>query len=75
ILAFVETIAYVWAILLIFLGTLTIHSYGLGKNIIATILSVVGMLVIVFLILLIFILTQKVYMFFQTLITEISYRI
>lgn len=75
ILSFIETLAYVWSIMLIFLGTLTVHSYGLGKNIIATLLSVLGMLVIVFMILLVFVLTSKVYTFIDTIVTEISYRI
>ena len=75
ILSFIEGLAYTWAILLIFLGTLTAHSYGLGKNIIATILSLLGMVIIVFMILLVFVLTTKVYTFFETLVTEISYRV
>ncbi len=75
ILSFIEGLSYVWAIMLIFLGTLTVHSYGLGKNIIATLLSVLGMLVIVFMILLVFVLTTKVYTFFDTIVTEISYRV
>lgn len=75
ILTFVEAIAYAWTILIIFLGVLTIHGYGFFKNILGVILSLVGMIVIVFLALLIVILTFKVYSFFDNLITEFSYRI
>lgn len=75
ILSFVEGLAYVWTVALIFLGILTIHSYSFFKNIVAIILSLVAMIVIVFLALLVVILTVRVYSFFDTIVTELLYRI
>lgn len=75
ILTFIESIAYIWSIMLIFLGVMTIHGYSLFKNIIGVVISLIAMLVIVFLVLLVVILTFRIYSFADNLITEISYRI
>lgn len=51
ILGLVSTIALIWVLLLIFCGMMTIHDYGLGKNIIVSILTIVGIVFILFIIL------------------------
>ena len=73
--AFVGALAVGWTLALIFFGTLTIHDYSLGKNIVTVILSIVGMVIIIFLGVLFFNLIQKMIILIANLITEISYRI
>ena len=61
--------------MLIFFGMIAIHSYGFVKNILATLFSLLGMLIITFLLLLFASLTQKFYIFLYNLVTELSYRL
>lgn len=68
-------VAYIWSIMLIFFGTMTIHDYGLGKNIIVTALSVVGIAVMLFLILLFVSVLGKITTFISNIYTEISFRL
>lgn len=67
--------AYLWTILLIFFGTMTIHDYGLGKNIIVTVLSIVGIAIMLFLILLFVSVIGKITTFISNIYTEISFRL
>ena len=68
-------IAYGWSILLIFFGTLSIHNYSFTKNIVATLFTIAGMLIITFLLMLFASLTQKLCGFIYNVITELSYRL
>ena len=61
-------------LVLIFFGTLTIHDYSLGKNIVTVLFAIVGMMIIIFLGVLFFNLIQKIVAFIANLITEITYR-
>ncbi len=76
--AFVTTIstaAYLWTVILIFFGTMTIHDYGLGKNIIVTVLGIVGIAVMLFIILLFANVIGKVTTFIVNIYNEISFRL
>lgn len=58
----------------IFLGMITIHQYSVGKGIATAILSIVGIMVIAFIVVLVVFLVQQVTGFASSLWTEISYR-
>ena len=70
----VTAFGYVWAYVTIFLGMVVTHQYSVGKGLVTTILSIVGIMLLAFVILLIFYLIQQVTGFVSSLATEISYR-
>lgn len=71
----ITTVAYLWTIILIFFGTMTIHDYGLGKNIIVTILGIVGIAVMLFIILLFANVIGRITTFIANIYNEISFRL
>ena len=48
------TVGLVWALGLVFLGTMVIHDYNMGKNLGAAVLTIVGMGIVLFIGLLFF---------------------
>lgn len=64
-----------WSGSLIFVGLVVVHEYSFGKNILNLILTAIAFCVILFLILLVFNLIQRVFGFSQSLLDEIIYRI
>lgn len=74
IITLLDTIAYIWTGLLIFFGTMTIHGYSMGKNIIATFGTILGMAFILFLVILFGNLIRSMASFISDIITEIAYR-
>ena len=71
----ISTIGMVLAYIIIFLGMITTHQYEFGKGIATAILSILGILIILFIMILFFFLVQQVVGFIQQLSTEISYRL
>lgn len=67
----ITILALVWMLFLFVVGTITTHQYTLGKAIVAIILSVVGMLIIVFLTFLVIVLVQQVINFAVELFKEL----
>ena len=65
----------VWSYTMIFIGMLVTHQYTVKKSIVTTILSIIGMAVIAFIIVLIFFLIQQIAGFAISLGTEIMFRI
>ncbi len=65
------TLTYV----MIFLGMITTHQYSVGKGLITAILTIMGMAVIAFIVILIFFLIQQIVNFIGSLSTEINYRL
>lgn len=59
---------------MVFFGMISIHEYGLGKNVITVFFTIVAAAIIVFVLILGFDLFQKVYGFLFTLYEEISLR-
>lgn len=57
--------------LLLTIGTLKIHDYEFGKFIGTTILTVIGMLIVVFVLIILILMIQQTYGFIQTLFNEI----
>ena len=75
---FVKTIfifGIIWTSLLLFIGLLIIHEYGVFKNVLSILLTFLTMIIIVFIILLMINLLQKLAGFSESLFTEIIYRI
>lgn len=73
-IAYFEALALGWAAALILVSVMQIHDYGLGKAILAIIFSVVGMMVIVFLVLLFFSLVSDAIAFFVSIAKELIFR-
>ena len=67
-------ISYIWAGALIFFGSMTTHGYSMGRNIVITFFTIVGMVFILFIILLFANLIQQMVSFITNIITELSYR-
>ena len=61
--------------LLLFAGMMTSHQYSVGKSIITTVLTIVGMAMIVFIVLLMIYLVQQMYGFGDSLYSEIAFRL
>ena len=69
------TIANVWTGFLIFFGMMTIHDYTLGKNVIISIFTLLGVAIIMFIAMLFTGLIQKVVTFVYNIVVEIQFRI
>ena len=68
------SIAYIYMAFLIIIGMQVTHDYSTGKNIVTIVMTLVGMVVIMFIAVLFTSLITKMSGFASTLISEISYR-
>ena len=68
------SISVIWCVFLVFVGLMEIHDYGPGKTFIFLIVTVVGALVIIFLVLVFFSLLSDALSFFVSIYREIIYR-
>ena len=75
IIGFLVTIGFVWTGFLIFFGMMVTHDYTLGKNIITSLGTIVGMGFIMFVGILFTSLLSKMLSFVTQIVTEISFRI
>ena len=71
----VTTIGFVWLGLLLFFGMMVTHDYTIGKNVITTIATLVGMICIMFIVILFSTLLGKLVGFVTNIVSEIQYRI
>ena len=69
------TIGFIWALFLIFFGTLVTHDYSLGKNVITVLGTIVAMAVIMFVAILFSSLVIKMITFLISIFTEIGNRL
>ena len=74
ILTLIEILGYVWTALLLVFGTMVTHDYSMGKNIGTVLLSIVGMVFIMFLAILFTTLMTKIFSFVYNIVVEIQYR-
>ena len=72
---FLGAFALVYTYLMLFAGMMTTHQYSVGKSIITTVLTIVGMAMIVFIVLLMIYLVQQMYGFGDSLYSEIAFRL
>ena len=70
----IEVIGFVWAALLLFFGTMVTHDYSMGKNILTILLTIVGMVFIMFVAILFTTLMAKIVSFIYNIVIEIQYR-
>ncbi len=74
IVTMIESFAMIWFIMLVFFGMMVTHDYGLGKNFITAIVSIIGVAFIIFIIGLFTALIAKVFQFFYQIYFELSNR-
>lgn len=67
-------LAVLWFLFILFCGTMSIHDYGVLKNLVTMLLTVVGMIILLFLAILFVNLVQQVVLFVKNLFLEISLR-
>ena len=75
--AFVQMLIYLalgWTIGLLFAGTLTVHNYSPSKNLVTCLLTVLGMLILLFVGVLFVGLIQRMFVFFLNVYNEIAFR-
>jgi len=69
-----STFAFVWTGMLLFFGTMVIHDYTIGKNLITILGTIVGMAFIMFIGILFSSLVQKIFSFGYNIYVELSLR-
>ncbi len=74
VVSLLQSFAWIWAALLLFVATMVTHDYSLGKNLLTIIVTVAGMAIIMFIMLLFTHMLTNVISFITQLVTEISYR-
>ncbi len=70
-----QSFAVLWTVYLLFVSTMTIHQYSLGKTVVTMLLIVVGIGIIVFIGVLFFNLILEITGFVSNLVHEINFRI
>jgi len=73
-LSLFTTFAFIWTGILIFFGTMVTHDYTMGKNVITTLGTIVGMVCIMFIAILFSTLLGKLVSFVTNIVTELQYR-
>ena len=71
----IMSVAVIWCVFLVFVGLMEVHDYGPGKTFIFLIVTVVGALIIIFLVLVFFSLLSDALAYFISLYREIVYRL
>ncbi len=67
-------IGFVWLGILLFFGMMVTHDYSIGKNVVITISTIVGMICIMFIAILFTTLLGKLVSFVTNIVTELRYR-
>lgn len=74
-LAFISSAAVYWTAMLLFVGIMTIHRYSAGRTIVSIVITLIGIIFILFLCSLVYSLFSQMIVFFGNIFTEIMYRI
>lgn len=69
------SVSVIWCAFLVFIGLMQVHDYGPGKTLIFIIVTIVGAMVIIFLVLTFFSLLSDALAYFVSLYREIVYRL
>jgi hypothetical protein len=67
--------ATIWCVLLILCAMMMVHDYSLGKAVLSSILTIIGMMIIIFLIVMFFSLITQSFGYFISLYKEIAFRL
>ncbi len=70
----IVSVAYIYMAFLIIIGMQVTHDYSMGKNIVTVVMTLVGMVVIMFIAVLFVSLVSKMSGFVSTIVSELSYR-
>ncbi|MCU6712342.1 YIP1 family protein [Paenibacillus sp. J5C_2022] len=70
-----DSIAFIWFLILLFTGTMTVHQYTPGKTAVTMLLTVVVIGILLFLALLVFSILQQMLSFFSAIYTEVIFRL
>ena len=75
ILSVINAFAFIWAGMLIFFGMMVTHDYSMGKNMLTTLGTIVGIIIIMFIAILFTTLLGKIVSFVTNIVTEIKFRV
>lgn len=73
-LTYFQTVALLWSFFMIMTGLSSLHEYELKKTIGSVLLTILGDLIIIFLMVLVAGLVMQIYNFFMTVFSEVYYR-
>ncbi|HZK34652.1 MAG TPA: YIP1 family protein [Bacillota bacterium] len=73
--SFITAVGFIWTALLLFVAVMTTHAYTLGKNIATIIFTLVGMILIAFVMFLFVNLIGRMVTFIQNVYNEVTFRI
>ncbi|MBQ8449102.1 MAG: DUF1282 family protein [Clostridia bacterium] len=74
-ISLVMSIGFIWLGMLVFFGMATTHGYSMGKNILITGATILGMMFIMFIMMLFTNLIQQMVMFVTDIVSEVSFRV
>lgn len=74
ILSLFSSVIIAWVLMLVFCGLMTVHDYSFGKNIVVSILTVLGIAFMLFIMIIFLSLTGKVISLITSIVTEVAYR-
>ncbi len=70
-----NTISFIWVVVLLFMAMMMIHQYSFGKTLMFTIITLFGMLVFIFIMMLFFSLISQGIAYFVSLVREVIFRL
>ena len=70
-----SNISFIWTAVLLFMAMMMIHQYSFGKTLLFTIITIFGMLVFIFILLLFFSMISQGVAYFVSLTREIMFRL
>ena len=73
-ITWVRMIGILWSAFLLFTGMMTLHNYSGSRTVFSVIITLIGMVIIVFLIVLAFSLVQQMIAFIMTIVRELQFR-
>ena len=73
-ITWIKILGILWSALLLFCGMMTLHNYTGARTFFSIIITLIGMVIIVFLIVLAFSLVQQMVAFVMTIVRELQFR-
>jgi hypothetical protein len=70
----IVNVSTIFTVVLMIIGIMTIHNYTLGKTLVTIFFTFIALLIIIFIILLLMFLVHQVFLFFQSMYTELILR-
>lgn len=74
-LTYFQSVALIWSFFLIVVGLSALHEYSIKKTLASILLTILGDMIIIFLMVLVSGLVTQIYNFFVTIVSEIYYRL